>query len=80
MVLPVAFEFLPTQQNRAINLTIIDDIFLEIDEDFALTVFKDTSAIPNVGIAPGRGRTTINIIDNESIHNSIECTSIFNFS
>lgn len=79
MVLPVAFEFLPTQQNRSINLTIIDDTFLEIDEDFALSAFKD-SAIPNVSIAPSRGRTTINIIDNESIHNSIECTSIFNFS
>ena len=62
--LPQTFTFQPTDEAQSLIVSIVDDTVLEIEESFALTLFKDTS-IPDVDIEPGRGLTVIRIIDNE---------------
>lgn len=63
--LPTAYDFSPSDETMALTVTVLDDNILEIDESFALTLFKNTS-VPDVSVAPGRGIATIVIEDNES--------------
>lgn len=62
---PAAFLFTTDQVSQSISLNIVDDTLLELEEMFALSLFKNTST-EGVDVDAGRGVTDINIIDNES--------------
>lgn len=64
-MLLASFLFTTDQVSQFISLNIVDDTLLELEELFALSLFKNTS-IEGVDVEAGRGVTDINIIDNES--------------
>lgn len=63
-VLPMDFLFQPSDQFLSLTVTAIDDNILEGSENFALTLFKSSSAVANINFDPSI--TEFTIIDNES--------------
>ena len=63
-VLPMGFDFGPSDQTMSLTVTVFDDNRLEVDENFALSLFHNT-IIPDVSVVPERRITTVIIEDNE---------------
>ena len=61
---PAVFTFQTEETSQSISLTINDDIILELEERFSLTLFKNES-IPGVNVDPTLGTAEITILDNE---------------
>ena len=56
------FTFEPDEEFKSLTLSVIDDNVLEIEENFALSLFQNTS-IPDVNIDPSIAEFTLQ--DNE---------------
>ena len=58
----MVFVFQPDEQLKTLIISVIDDNLLEVPENFALSLFKDTS-IPNVNVEPSIA--SFFLVDNE---------------